>query len=193
MPIVVGCQRRPPPYQCAILSSHDKQRHKGRLINLESWCCWPATSMYIPWFRSYFRSSGLALPIDLAICYGDRTFGLGGIMRGLIVGALAATMLSGCASMPDQDRTILAGATVGAGVGALIGSASGGPPGGWAGAAIGAAAGGVVGSLIKDNACYIRNRRGEIWRVPCTDQRVRAKACFVGTAPSTLTEVPCPH
>ena len=93
-------------------------------------------------------------------------------MRGLIVGALAATMLSGCASMPDQDRTILAGATVGA---------------------IGAAAGGVVGSLIKDNACYIRNRRGEIWRVPCTDQRVRAKACFVGTAPSTLTEVPCPH
>ena len=114
-------------------------------------------------------------------------------MRGLIVGALAATMLSGCASMPDQDRVILAGAAVGAGVGALIGSASGGPPGGWAGAAIGAAAGGAVGALIKDNACYIRNRRGEIWRVPCTDQRVRAAACFVGTAPHTLTEVSCPH
>jgi uncharacterized protein YcfJ len=114
-------------------------------------------------------------------------------MRGLIVGALAATMLSGCASMPDQDRTILAGATVGAGVGALIGSASGGPPGGWAGAAIGAAAGGAVGAFIKDNACYIRNQRGELWRVPCTDQRVRVTACFVGGSFGSLTEVPCPH
>ena len=114
-------------------------------------------------------------------------------MRGLIVGALAATMLAGCASMPDRDRNGLAGAAVGAGVGALIGSASAGPPGGWAGAAIGAAAGGVVGTLIKDNACYNRNQRGEIWRVPCTDQRVRVTACFVGGSFGSLTEVPCPH
>lgn len=95
--------------------------------------------------------------------------------------------------MPDQDRNILAGATVGAGVGALIGSASGGPPGGWAGAAIGAAAGGAVGSLIKDNACYIRNRRGEIWQVPCEDQRIRATGCLVGSFSGTLNEVPCPR
>src|SRR5664279_2543061 len=114
-------------------------------------------------------------------------------MRGFLLVVLAAIMLSGCASAPERDRNMVIGAGIGAGIGALIGSASGGPPGGWAGAAIGAAAGGAVGSLIKDNACYIRNRRGEIWRVPCTDQRVRAKACFVGTAPSTLTEVPCPH
>ena len=114
-------------------------------------------------------------------------------MRGLIVGALAATMLSGCASMPDRDRNGLAGATVGAGVGALIGSASAGPPGGWAGAAIGAAAGGVVGTLIKDNDCYIRNRRGEIWQVPCEDQRIRATGCLVGSFSGTLNEVPCPH
>ena len=114
-------------------------------------------------------------------------------MRGLIVGALAATMLSGCASMPDRDRNGLAGAAVGAGVGALIGSASAGPPGGWAGAAIGAAAGGVVGTLIKDNACYIRNRRGEIWQVPCEDQRIRATGCFVGGFSGTLNAVPCPR
>ena len=112
-------------------------------------------------------------------------------MRGLIVGALAATMLSGCAAMPDRDRNILIGTGVGAGVGALIGSASSGPPGAWAGAAIGAAAGGVVGSLIKDSACYIRNRRGEIWQVPCSDQRIRAEACFVGGSFGSLTEVPC--
>ena len=112
-------------------------------------------------------------------------------MRGLIVVALAATMLSACAAMPDRDRNILIGTGVAAGVGALIGSATSGPPGAWAGAAVGAAVGGVVGSLFKDGACYIRNRRGEIWQVPCSDQRTRAEACFVGGSFGSLTEVPC--
>ena len=112
-------------------------------------------------------------------------------MRALLVVAAAAIMLSGCASAPEQDRNILIGAGVGAGVGALIGSASGGPPGGWAGAAVGAAAGGVVGALVKGNACYFRNKRGELWQVPCEDPRVRSEACFVGSAIGGLSEVPC--
>ena len=71
---------------------------------------------------------------------------VGGKMRGLLVVALAAIMLSGCVTtVPEQNRNIVVGAGVGAGIGALIGHASGGPPGGWAGAAIGAAAGGIVG------------------------------------------------
>jgi uncharacterized protein YcfJ len=112
-------------------------------------------------------------------------------MRGLIIGTLATTMLAGCASMQDRDRNILLGAGTGAGVGALVGSATSGPAGVLVGAAVGAAAGGVLGSLIKPDACYIRNRQGEIWQVPCANQRVRAAACFVGSATGSLTEVPC--
>jgi len=112
-------------------------------------------------------------------------------MRGLPVVAMAAIMLSGCASAPERDRNIMIGAGVGAGVGALIGSATGGPPGGWAGAAIGAVSGGVIGSLVRHEACYIRNRRGELWQVPCHDPRIRSEACFVGNSPGGLSEVPC--
>jgi len=93
-------------------------------------------------------------------------------MRGLLVVMAAALMLSGCAASPQRDRNALIGAGVGAGVGALIGSAAGGPPAMWAGAAIGAVTGGVVGSLVKDQACYYRNKRGELWQVPCDDPRV---------------------
>jgi hypothetical protein len=112
-------------------------------------------------------------------------------MRSILVVTLAAIMLSGCASMSDRDRNILVGAGVGAGVGALIGSASAGPPGGWTGAAIGGATGGLIGSLIEPEACYFRNRRGEIWQIPCEDTRVRAEACFVGTRFGGLREVSC--
>jgi uncharacterized protein YcfJ len=112
-------------------------------------------------------------------------------MRGFLLIALAATMLAGCASVPERDRNILVGAGVGAGVGALIGSASAGPPGGWAGAAIGAVSGGVIGSLIRRDACYIRNRRGEVWQVPCEDPRIRSEACFVGDSSSNISQVPC--
>jgi len=111
-------------------------------------------------------------------------------MRGLLLVCLAAITLSGCASAPDRDRNVLIGAAAGAGIGAVIGSASSGPPGAWAGAAIGAAAGGVVGYFVRDNACYFRNKRGEIWQVPCEDTRVRAEACFVGW-PGAQNQVDC--
>jgi hypothetical protein len=115
-------------------------------------------------------------------------------MRGMIVAVCAAIFLSGCASAPDyqQQRNALIGAGVGAGVGALIGSATGGPPGAWAGAAIGAATGGVVGYLIRPEGCYFRNRRGELWQVPCEEAR-GAEGCFYGRAPDGLEQVECPY
>jgi uncharacterized membrane protein len=112
-------------------------------------------------------------------------------MRGFLLVVLAAIMLSGCASAPERDRNMVIGAGIGAGVGALIGSASGGPPGGWAGAAIGAATGGTIGAMVGHQACYIRNKRGELWQVPCEDTRVRSEACFVGSAIGGLSQVPC--
>jgi len=113
-------------------------------------------------------------------------------VRGLSVVALAAILLSGCASAPDRDRQALVGAGVGAGVGALVGSATSGPTGLWAGAAIGAVTGGVIGALVKPQACYYRNMSGELWQVPCTDQRVRYEACFVSDPLGGMSEMPCP-
>ena len=114
-------------------------------------------------------------------------------MLKLIGIAAAALLLAGCASMPDRDRNTLIGAGVGAGVGAAVGSASGGPAGTLTGAAIGAVTGGVVGYIITPEACYFRNKRGEIWQVPCEDRRVRAAACFVGHAPYDLRQVSCTY
>jgi len=117
----------------------------------------------------------------------------GGKMWRFLVVALAAVVLSGCAAAPERDRNTLIGAGVGAGVGALIGSASGGPPGAWVGAAIGAASGGAIGYLVRPEGCYIQNRRGELWQVPCHGRTVRAPACFVGNEISGLRQVPCPY
>lgn len=111
-------------------------------------------------------------------------------MRGLLV-VVVATTLTGCASAPQRDRNILAGAGIGAGIGALVGSASGGPPGGWAGAAIGAASGGAIASLIPHEGCYIRNKRGEVWQVPCGNPRFRSERCYVDHAPSNISQVAC--
>jgi uncharacterized protein YcfJ len=112
-------------------------------------------------------------------------------MRGLLVGLFAAITLAGCAASPERDRNMMIGAGVGAGVGALIGSASGGPPGMWAGAAVGAVSGGVVGSLVRREACYFRNRRGEVWQIPCDNTRMDADACFVGNSPANASRVAC--
>ena len=117
----------------------------------------------------------------------------GATMRGILVVAMAAIFLSGCAAAPERDRNAMIGAGVGAGVGALVGSASAGPAGGWAGAAIGAVSGGVVGSLIRRDACYIRSRRGELWQVPCDAPRSRSDVCYVGNSPWNATQVTCWH
>ena len=75
-------------------------------------------------------------------------------MRGLLVVAMAAIMLSGCVTtVPEQNRNIAVGYWTGAGVGALIGHASGGPPGAWVGAAIGATAGDYV-RVARDGAVH---------------------------------------
>jgi hypothetical protein len=113
-------------------------------------------------------------------------------MRGLLI-VVMALLLSGCASAPQRDRNMLIGAGFGAAAGALIGSAAGGPPAAWAGAAIGAVSGGVIGSLVKDHGCYIRNKRGELWQVPCDGPRVRAEACFVSGGLADMTQVDCTH
>jgi len=112
-------------------------------------------------------------------------------MRGILVFAAAAAILAGCAAVPQRDRNILAGAAVGAGVGILVGSASGGPPGGWAGAAIGTVSGAALASLIRHDGCYIRNKAGEVWQVPCGDPRFRAEACYVDSAPNNISQVAC--
>lgn len=114
-------------------------------------------------------------------------------MRTLVVVALAAILLSGCGSMPDLQRNTLFGTAAGIGVGALIGSATvGGPAAVAVGAAIGGATGGAIASLIRPPACYFRNKRGELWQVPCENLPVRAEACFVGGPLVTLEEVACP-
>ena len=112
-------------------------------------------------------------------------------MRVFIMAALVAVMLAGCAAMPDRDRNTLIGAGAGAGVGALVGSASGNPAGTLAGAAIGGATGAVVGYLVMPEGCYFRNKRGEIWQVPCEDRRIRTAACFVGRSLDDLKQVSC--
>ena len=94
-------------------------------------------------------------------------------MRGLFVAICLAIVLSGCAGAPPEQRNALIGATLGAGVGAAIGSVTGGPPGAWTGAAIGFAAGGLIGYIIRPEGCYFRNRRGELWQVPCEEARAR--------------------
>jgi uncharacterized protein YcfJ len=101
-------------------------------------------------------------------------------MRGFLVVTLAAFLLAGCASAPERDRNIALGIAAGAGAGALIGSAAGGPTGVWPGAAIGAATGGLIGALVKNEACYLRTKDGEVWQVPCDEQRYKRQACFIG-------------
>ena len=112
-------------------------------------------------------------------------------MRVFLAIISAAILLSGCAATPERDRNIALGIGIGAGAGALIGSATAGPTGVWPGAAIGGAAGGLIGSLIRNEACYLRNNRGELWQVPCDGPRVKAHGCFIG--PDGATQGNCPH
>ena len=96
----------------------------------------------------------------------------------VIVAALTAIMLSGCASTPDQQKIAVLSAGGGAAAGALVGAAAAGPTGAVIGAGAGGVAGGMVGYLVTPKGCYFRNKRGELWRVPCKDRRVMAAACF---------------
>jgi len=113
-------------------------------------------------------------------------------MRGAIIAVCAATLLSGCGSMPDQQRNTLIGFGVGAGVGALVGSAVATGGGSIAaGAIIGGVTGATIGSLIKPDACYFTNRRGELWQIPCGYRPASAVACFYGRGPGSLEEVDC--
>ena len=106
---------------------------------------------------------------------------------------LASVALCSPAAASEFERNVFIGAGLGAGVGALIGSATGGPAGAAVGAAIGGASGGVIVFLIRPDGCFIQNRRGEIWQVPCHGRTVRsASACFIGNELSGLRQVPCP-
>ena len=108
--------------------------------------------------------------------------------------SLAAAMLTGCASMPDQQKTDLLAAAVGAGAGALIGSSipTTGPGAIIVGAVVGGAAGGIIGAYITPRGCFFRNARGELWRVPCEVTPPKSKACYIGS-PGALEEVECPY
>jgi hypothetical protein len=112
-------------------------------------------------------------------------------MRGFLAVISAAIVLSGCASTPERDRNIALGIGVGAGAGALIGSAAAGPTGVWPGAAIGAATGGLIGALIRNEACYWRNKQGELWQVPCEGPSAKLHGCFIG--PDGTTQGECRH
>jgi len=106
-------------------------------------------------------------------------------MGKILAVALASAALCSPAAASDFERNIVAGAAVGAGVGA----ATGGP----VGAAVGAAIGGTVVFLIRPDGCFIQNRRGEIWQVPCHGRTVRSvSACFIGNELSGIRQIPCP-
>ena len=73
------------------------------------------------------------------------------MMRTMIATVLAATLVTGCATWQEQNRTTkgaVYGTGAGAATGAAIGAILGGGEGAWKGAAIGAAVGGVGGGLI---------------------------------------------
>ena len=114
-------------------------------------------------------------------------------MRAVLIAALAATILSGCAVSPETERNIAIGTGVGAGVGAGVGVSI--PPGNLAaagiGAGIGAVTGGVIGALVRPKTCYVRNKNGELWQVPCEDTRDTRQACFEGNILGGPSEVPC--
>jgi hypothetical protein len=116
----------------------------------------------------------------------------GDIMRGAILAVCAATFLSGCGSMPYEQRNTLIGFGLGAGTGALVASAVATGGGSIAaGAIIGAATGATIGSLIKPDACYFSNRRGELWQIPCGFRPASAVACFYGRGPGSVVEIDC--
>lgn len=113
-------------------------------------------------------------------------------MRRFLGVALATVVLTGSAAASDFDRQVFMGTLLGAGLGAAVGTA-GGPAGTWIGAAVGAGAGGAVAFLMRPDGCFIRNRRGELWQVPCRGAIVRgASACFVGNEVRGLQQVACP-
>ena len=111
----------------------------------------------------------------------------------LIAIAVAIILLSGCAGAPERERNTLIGVGAGAGVGALIGWAAGGPTGAWIGAAAGGATGGVIAYLVRPDGCYFRNRRGELWQVPCDPRIVGSVTCYVGNEINGLQEIRCPY
>ncbi len=120
-------------------------------------------------------------------------------MRGFLAVIFLGLALSGCAALPDYQRQALIGAGLGAGAGALIGAsivggaaAAGGPAAIAIGAAVGGAAGGIIAANLGKPACYFRNKRGEIWMVPCEDERIRREACFVGHPVAGVEQVYCP-
>jgi hypothetical protein len=108
----------------------------------------------------------------------------GEMITRLVTIASATFLFAASASASDFDRQVLSGALLGAGVGALAG--------GGVGAAIGGAAGGVAAFLIRPDGCYIQNRRGELWRVPCQGPVVRASACYIGNEIGGVRQVSCP-
>ena len=113
-------------------------------------------------------------------------------MRGAILAVCAATFLSGCGSMPYEQRNTLIGFGLGAGTGALVASAVATGGGSIAaGAIIGAATGATIGSLIKPDVCYFSNRRGELWQIPCGFRPASAVACFYGRGPGSVVEIEC--
>jgi hypothetical protein len=82
------------------------------------------------------------------------------------VAAVSSLALGGCATTPESDHMIAAGATgaaIGAGAGALAGSVLPGIGTG-AGAAVGAVVGGVTGLIIGGHQ-YYRDTRGYCYYV----------------------------
>ena len=109
---------------------------------------------------------------------------LGEMMKRFFGVALATVILSGSAAASDFDRQVFYGIAVGAGIGA----AAGGP----IGAAIGGASGGVIAFVIRPDGCYIQNRRGELWQVPCYRPIRGVSACYIGGELTGLRQVSCP-
>ena len=89
----------------------------------------------------------------------------------MVVLAVAAAGLTGCATMTPTQGGALTGATIGAGTGALIGGASRGRAG--EGALVGAAVGGLSGALVGDAIDESRTTRVQNEVVVHEPERVR--------------------
>jgi len=83
--------------------------------------------------------------------------------------AIAALLVSGCASSSRLERNVTTGALIGGGTGVIVGGVTRGTLGGaFTGGVIGAVAGGLIGAAVTPTyRCYVRTPSGRLRRAWC--------------------------
>lgn len=102
------------------------------------------------------------------------------LLRAIIAAAAVATMLSGCANTPQEQRAAT-GAVLGGATGALLGNAVGGGVGG---TLLGAGAGALLGAAVADSTnpyrngppmCRYRAPDGSVYVAECDERYYRGR------------------